>query len=202
MKFDKNFGYTRDLDKPHSDDEGDPNKGTMVRFFETRQPKHDLRGQPIVDEKTGEPTMSDAILMMEFFTTHDPKTKPVRKATEGDKREWKAAYELFRQGQDFTKQAGTPLDVLPDLDLMSRAMLQSQGIFSVEQLSDMTSVSLGPDVRNWINKARTYRLQNKPKPNQELLDEMAAMRAELASLKADRSAKTNPKTQEAKGIAA
>lgn len=201
MKFDKNFGYTRDLDKPHSDDEGDPNKGTMVEFFETRQPRHGLRGEPILDDK-GEPVMSDAILMMKFYTTHDPKTVPIRKATEMDKREFKRAYELFVQGRNFTEQAGTPLDVLPDIDIMNRAMLNSQGIFSVEQLSDMNNATLSPDVRNWVNKARTYRLQNKPKPNQELLDEMAAMRAELASLKADRSAKTNPKTQEAKGIAA
>lgn len=205
MKFDKNFGYTRDLDRPHSDDEGHPNKGVMVEFYHTRQPMHDERGQPRNDAE-GTQLMSEPVLMMAFHTVGDPKTLARRKATEADKREWRGAFDLFQKGQDFTKQAGTPIDVLPDMDIMNRARLNAQGYFSTQQLATLSEANIlgDTDLRNWVNKARTYELANKPKPNQALLDEMAALRAELDAMKAQAPTKQlaakAPRAQE--GIAA
>lgn len=184
MRFDKNFGFTRDFDKPHADDDAHPHTGVMVEFYETFRPLHDARGQAIKGPD-GKIKMSDAVLMMKFHTVGDPKTLAHRKATDEDKMEWAKAFELFQKGKSFTEQAGTSLDALPDLDIMNRARLQSLGIFSIEQLSDLAESAIlqNQDLRNWVNLARAYRLKNRPKPNQELLDEVAAMRAELAALK-------------------
>ncbi len=194
MKFDKNFGYTRDLDRPHSDDKDDPNAGTMVEFYETSRPMHDANGLPVVNEK-GEPVMSQPVLMIRYHTVGDPVTKYNRKAVEADKREFKRAYDMFLQGKSFMEQSGTPLDLLADMDIINKAMLQTHGLFTIEMLANCpeSSILQNSALRNWVNKARSHIQLHKPKPNQELLDEMAAMKAELAALKAAKTAKTTQK---------
>lgn len=198
MRFDKNFGYTRDLDAPHSEDNADPNKGTMVEFYETSRPMHDLRGLPVLDAN-GQPEMSKPVLMIRYHTTGDPVTKYNRKAVEADKRDWKRAYEMFQQGKSFQEQSGTSLDLLADMNIMDKAMLQTFGLFTIELVAQApeSSILQNPALRNWVNKARSHIQLHKPKPNQELLDEMASMKAELAALKA---AKAPKNTKE--GIAA
>lgn len=194
MKFDKNFGFTRDLDNPHSDDKADPNAGTMVEFYETSRPMHDANGLPVTGAN-GEPVMSQPVLMIRYHTVGDPVTKYNRKAVEADKREFKRAYDMFLQGKSFMEQSGTPLDLLADMDIMNKAMLQTHGLFTIELLANCpeSSILQNSALRNWVNKARSHIQLHKPKPNQELLDEMAAMKAELAALKAAKTAKTTQK---------
>lgn len=194
MKFDKNFGFTRDLDNPHSEDKADPNAGTMVEFYETSRPMHDANGLPVTGAN-GEPVMSQPVLMIRYHTVGDPVTKYNRKAVEADKREFKRAYDMFLQGKSFMEQSGTPLDLLADMDIMNKAMLQTHGLFTIELLANCpeSSILQNSALRNWVNKARSHIQLHKPKPNQELLDEMAAMKAELAALKAAKTAKTTQK---------
>ena len=211
MKFGSGLGWTRDFDNPHKDDE-DPHKGVLAEFFERVFHKHNERGEKLYFEDSGaesvnespKPSMSQPILMIRFYTTGDPKLSiPVRKAKAIDKRDYPAAWKAFTEGKSFTSQTGTPLDVLRDLDIMNKATLNAAGFFGIEQLAQAPeSVLLGnPGLRNWVNTAREYLSLHRPKtnPNQELLDKMAAMEAELASLKAAKAPKTN-KNQE--GIAA
>lgn len=199
MKFDKNFGFTRDIDNPHSEDKTDPNAGTMVEFYETSRPMHDAGGQPVYEADGKTPKMSEPVLMIRYHTTGDPVTKYNRKAVDADKREWKRAYEMFQQGKSFMEQSGTSLDLLQDMNIMDKAMLQTHGLFTIELVASCpeSSILSAPALRNWVNKARSHIQLHKPKPNQELLDEMATMRAELAALKAAKTAK-----QPKEGIAA
>lgn len=196
MKFDKNFAFSRNADAAllGQDDTDDPHKGVMVEFYETSRPMHDANGLPVTGAN-GEPVMSQPVLMIRYHTVGDPVTKFNRKAVEADKREFAKAYQMFQQGKSFQEQSGTSLDLLADMDIMNKAMLQTHGLFTIELLANCpeSSVLQTPALRNWVHKARSHIQLHKPKPNQELLDEMAAMKAELAALKAAKTAKTNQK---------
>lgn len=196
MKFGSTgFGYTRDFAEPHRDDKDDPRKGIMAEFYERSYHKHNERGQLLYLAETGaetvnetpKPVMTHPVLMVRFHTTGDPKCSlAVRKANEIDKRDFKQSFEAFKQGKSFLEGQGTALENLRDFDIMAKATLNALNIYSIEQLSETPEniVMANPGLRNWVNKAREYRILNKPKPNQEVMDELAAVKAELAALRA------------------
>lgn len=176
------INYTRNHDNPESDMRGDPTAGQMARFFYEYRPKHDMGGTPEFDEKGG-PVMTK-FLCVEISTAHDPNNKPVMKATEAHKQQYKRFWDAFTRQEDFTKEVGTPLNLLPDLDIIQQWQIQGMSILSIEQLADVHEGILLQHqwLRHWKNKAQAYLIQHKPRPDQKVQDELADLRAQIAVL--------------------
>jgi len=176
------IGYTRDTDNPDSDMKGDPFAGQMARFFYDYKQKHDMAGNAVLDGN-GEPAMSK-ILCVEISTAHDPMSKPVFKATEAHKVQYKRFWDAFNRQEDFTREAGTPLNLLQDLDLIQQYQIQGMAILSIEQLASVHEGILLQHqwLRHWKNKAQGYLIEHKARPDQKVQDELAELRAQIAAL--------------------
>lgn len=176
------IGYTRNHDNPDSDMRGDPTAGQMARFFYEYKQKHDMGGQPVLGPD-GEPEMAK-ILLLEISTASDPLSKPVIKATEAHKVQYKRFWDAFNRQEDFTKEAGTPLSLLQDLDLIQQYQIQGMAILSIEQLANVHEGILLQNqwLRHWKNKAQGYLIEHKPRPDQKVQDELAELRAQIAAL--------------------
>ena len=176
------IGYTRDHDNPDSDMKGDPFAGQMARFFYEYKQKHDMGGNVEADAE-GKPIMTKT-LCLEISTANDPMSKPVLKATEAHKIQYKRFWDAFNRQEDFTKDVGTPLNLLQDLDLIQQYQIQGMAILSIEQLASVHEGILLQNqwLRHWKNKAQGYIIEHKPRPDQKVQDELAELRAQIAQL--------------------
>ena len=176
------IGYTRDHNHPDADMRGDPTAGQMARFFYEYKQKHDMGGLPVLGPD-GNPEMAK-ILCVEISTAADPYSKPVTKATEAHKVIYKRFWDAFNRQEDFTKEAGTSLNLLPDLDLIQQYQIQGMAILSIEQLANVHEGILLQHtwLRHWKNKAMGYLIEHKPKPDQAVQDQLAALQAQIAML--------------------
>ena len=176
------IGYTRNHDNPDSDMRGDPTAGQMARFFYTYKAKHDMGGQAVLDEN-GNPIMVK-VLCVEISTAHDSTNKPVMKATEAHKVQYKRFWDAFTRQEDFTSVAGTKLKLLPNLDMIQQFQIQGMSILSIEQLADVHEGILlqHPWLRHWKDQAQGYLIEHKPHPDQKVQDELAELRAQITQL--------------------
>lgn len=176
------FGFTRDSDHPGADTRADPMGGQVARFFYDFRDVHDITGQPVLDEEGKQKI--NRMLLVEISSVADPNCKPVVKATEAHKVMYRRYWEAFERQEDITKVAGTPLNRLGDLDLIQQYQMQGMGIMSIEALADVGEHLLlsKPFLRHWKTKARGYVIQNKPRPDQGVIDELAELRAQVAML--------------------
>ena len=176
------IGYTRDHDNPDADTKGDPTSGQMARFFYEYKQKHDMGGLPVVGPD-GQPEMAK-ILCVEVSTAGDKRAKSVMKVTEAHKVMYKRFWDAFNRQEDFTKVVGTPLNLLPKLDLIQQYQIQGMSILSIEQLANVGEGILLQHqwLRHWKNQAQGYLIEHRPKPNQEMLDQLAALTAQVAQL--------------------
>jgi hypothetical protein len=177
------IGYTRDHDHPDEDTRGDPTNGQMARFFYDYRPVHDAAGVAVMDGD-GKPKMN-RILLVEFSTANDGCSKPVSKVTEVHKVMYKRFWDAFNRQEDFTRDVGTPLSRLNDLDIIQQYQIQGMSILSIEQLADAHEGLLlqHPWLRHWKNKAQGYLIEHKPKPDAKVLGELAELRAQLEQLR-------------------
>jgi hypothetical protein len=180
------IGYTRDHDHPDEDTRGDPTNGQMARFFYDYRPVHDSAGVPVL-EADGKPMMK-RILLVEFSTANDPCSKPVSKVTEVHKVMYKRFWDAFNRQEEFTRDVGTPLSLLKELDIIQQYQIQGMSILSIEQLADIHEGLLlqHPWLRHWKNRAMGYMIEHKPRPDEKVLGELAELRAQLEQLKKER----------------
>jgi hypothetical protein len=177
------IGYTRDHDHPDEDMKGDPTAGQMARFFYDYRPVFDTAGVPIMDED-GKPKMN-RMLLVEFSTANDPCSKPVSKVTEVHKVMYKRFWDAFNRQEDFTRDVGTPLSRLKELDIIQQYQIQGMSILSIEQLADVSEGILLQHawLRPWKTRAMGYMIEHKPKPDAKVLGELAELRAQLEQLR-------------------
>lgn len=180
------IGYTRDHDHPDEDMRGDPTNGQMARFYYDYRPVHDAAGIAVLDAE-GKPKMN-RILLVEFSTANDSCAKPVSKATEVHKVMYKRFWDAFSRQEDFTRDVGTPLSHLGNLDIIQQYQIQGMSILSVEQLADVGEGLLLQHqwLRHWKHQAQGYLIEHKPKPDAKVLGELAELRAQLEQMRNER----------------
>ncbi len=123
-----------------------------------------------------------------------------RKATEQDQRDYPNEYRSYKEGKEH-RITGTPIDLLPGIDVGRIASLKSLYIYSVEQLaelSDMSAQKVGMGAADLRKKAQEF-LNRKPggEETEKLTQRIAELEAMVKELAANQKKKPGRKKPEA-----
>ncbi len=123
-----------------------------------------------------------------------------RKAVEQDQRDYPNEYRSYKDGKEH-RISGTPIDLLPGIDVGRIASLKSLYIYSVEQLaelSDMSAQKVGMGAAELRKKAQDF-LQRRPsgEETEKLTQKIAELEAMVKELAANQKKKPGRKKPEA-----
>jgi hypothetical protein len=168
------------LDDFRRTNKGGSNDGIYAEFFVAARQNH------AKSKETGRPYYEDKE-MVKIIIAGDNKTEVLEEVNDGHRARFARQYEAFKQKTDQISANGTPLSQWP---VMTPALVNNfagVGIYTVEQLSQMTDSSLqaaGMGAREWKKRAEAFLEQAKDGAVvQKLAAENEALRNELAGLR-------------------
>lgn len=138
---------------------------------------------------------------VEMFIPGDKLSRPCKKVTDEERNRWPEAYEKFRKGIEVSED-GTPLEAWAFLNPGRVAELKVLGIVNVEALaavSDGHLAKLGHGGLALRKRAQEFVMPQKQtetklrKENQELKDDMEALKAQVERLAGQIQAASSPK---------
>lgn len=123
-----------------------------------------------------------------------------RQATKQDKETYREEWSAYKASKD-QRISGTPIELLPGIDVGRISSLKSLHIYSIEQmatLSDLAMQQVGIGAQDLRQRAKAF-LAKKPDPAEvdTLRARVAELEALVATLQANQRKKPGPKKQKA-----
>lgn len=152
------------------------------------------------DESTEDAPVFDDVEYVEIFLPGSSTSRPVQRVNDKHRKRWPKYYEAFKQGLEYEGE-GFPLREWPRMTEGERETLASQGIYTVEQLAEMTEdVARGFGGTRYVtlcNLAQKYLKGQDSKDDQiaKLKEENGKLAERLAALEEKVNSKPEAKSR-------